>query len=160
MKEPKIEKLQKMQLVGKHITMSLSNNRTAELWGAFMPVRNSVLRRANDNYYSVEVYPEGYFEHFNPNTEFEKWAAVKVEEVTDLPEAMESLTVPEGLYAVFSFKGTPVNVPQFMQQIFGVWLPHSKYQLDNRPHFALMGEKYKNNDPESEEDFWVPVRLK
>jgi AraC family transcriptional regulator len=160
MKEPKIEKLQKMQLVGKHITMSLSNNRTAELWGAFMPVRDSVLRRANGNYYSVEVYPKGYFEHFNPNTEFEKWAAVKVEEVTDLPEAMESLTVPEGLYAVFPFKGTPANVPQFMQQIFGVWLPHSKYQLDNRPHFALMGEKYKNNDPESEEDFWVPVRLK
>ena len=71
MKEPKIEKLQKMQLVGKHITMSLSNNRTAELWGAFMPMRASVLNRANDNYYSVEVYPEGYFEHFNPNTEFD-----------------------------------------------------------------------------------------
>lgn len=160
MKEPRIETLPQIQLVGKHLSMTLVNNKTAELWGSFMPLRNQIQNKSDENYYSVEVYPSGYFDQFNPNAQFQKWAAVKVEEVSVLSGGMESLTVPEGLYAVFSFKGRSAEVPQFMQQVFGVWLPHSKYEIDNRPHFALMGEKYKNNDPESEEDFWVPVKLK
>jgi AraC family transcriptional regulator len=32
--------------------------------------------------------------------------------------------------------------------------------MDNRPYFALMGEKYKGENPESEEDFWIPVKKK
>jgi AraC family transcriptional regulator len=40
------------------------------------------------------------------------------------------------------------------------WLPSSDYVLDNRPHFEILGEKYKINDPESEEKIWIPVRKK
>jgi len=32
--------------------------------------------------------------------------------------------------------------------------------LDNRPHFEVLGEKYKNGDPESEEEIWIPVKEK
>lgn len=160
MTEPRIENLAKTQLVGKRMRMSLAGNRTAELWKSFMPERSSVLSRTDENYYSVEIYPEQFFDQFSPNTIFEKWAAVKVSQVENIPESMEVLEVPAGTYAVFPFKGTPADVPQFMQYVFDTWLPQSGYQLDHRPHFALMGEKYKNNDPDSEEDFWVPIKSK
>ncbi|MEN9524835.1 MAG: hypothetical protein RLZZ256_219, partial [Bacteroidota bacterium] len=32
------------------------------------------------------------------------------------------------------------------------------YLLDERPHVEVMGSKYKNNDPASEEDIWIPIR--
>jgi AraC family transcriptional regulator len=38
------------------------------------------------------------------------------------------------------------------------WLPDSGFELDNRPHFAVMGEKYKRDDDASEEEIWIPVR--
>jgi AraC family transcriptional regulator len=36
----------------------------------------------------------------------------------------------------------------------------SAYDLDNRPHFEILGEKYKNESPDSEEELWIPVKLK
>jgi AraC family transcriptional regulator len=37
---------------------------------------------------------------------------------------------------------------------------NSKYLLDNRPHFETLGEKYKNEDPSSEEEVWIPIKLR
>ncbi len=39
-------------------------------------------------------------------------------------------------------------------------LPNSEYELENRPHFEVLGEKYKNNDPNSEEEIWIPIKKK
>lgn len=71
---------------------------------------------------------------------------------------MESLSLPAGLYAVFPFRGTASEAPKLYQYIIGSWIPDSTYELDHRPHFALLGEKYTNNDPNSEEEFWIPIR--
>jgi len=32
--------------------------------------------------------------------------------------------------------------------------------LDDRPHFEVLGDKYKNADPDSEEEIWIPIRTK
>jgi len=48
----------------------------------------------------------------------------------------------------------------FFQKIYTVWLPASDYVLDNRPHFEVLGDKYKNNDPSSEEEVWIPIKPK
>jgi hypothetical protein len=34
----------------------------------------------------------------------------------------------------------------------------SMAKLNKRPHFAKMGEKYKNEDPDSEEELWIPIK--
>ncbi|MDP5096829.1 MAG: GyrI-like domain-containing protein [Flavobacterium sp.] len=39
-------------------------------------------------------------------------------------------------------------------------MPNSEYQLDNRPHFEILGAKYKNNAPDSEEEIWIPIKRK
>ena len=63
------------------------------------------------------------------------------------------------MYAVFEYKGLNTDTKIF-EFIFGIWLPSSKYNMDNRPHFEILGEKYKNNDPNSEEEIWIPIKLK
>jgi len=47
-----------------------------------------------------------------------------------------------------------------MNYIMSQWLPNSKYILDHRPHFELLGAKYKNNSPDSEEEVWIPIKEK
>jgi AraC family transcriptional regulator len=32
--------------------------------------------------------------------------------------------------------------------------------LDNRPHFEILGEKYKQGSTDAEEEIWIPVSLK
>ena len=49
---------------------------------------------------------------------------------------------------------------RIFQYIFGTWLPTSIYTIDNLPHFEILGKKYKNNDPTSEEEIWIPIKLK
>ena len=72
---------------------------------------------------------------------------------------LETFVLPEGQYAVFQYKGLSSDNSIF-QYIFGTWLPGSDYVLDDRPHFEVLGDKYKNNDPASEEEIWVPIQPK
>jgi AraC family transcriptional regulator len=73
---------------------------------------------------------------------------------------MEKFILPAGAYAVFLHKGGPATGQQTFQYIFGTWFPQSEYRLDDRPHFEILGEKYSNTSPDSEEEIWIPVRLK
>jgi AraC family transcriptional regulator len=41
---------------------------------------------------------------------------------------------------------------------FDKWAAVEVMNFDNRPHFAVMGEKYKNEDPDSEEELWIPIK--
>jgi len=140
--------------------MSFSDNKTFELWRNFMPRRVEIKTSIGADLYSVEVYPPFFWEEFSPEKEFEKWAAIEVTNFNGTPDQMMNLTVPYGLYAVFVHKGPASTGPKTYEYIFKSWLPNSNFTLDNRPHFALMGEKYKNNDPESEEEIWIPVKPK
>jgi len=157
--EPRIETLNQKTLVGKRMTMSFSNNKTFELWKSFMPHKKEIQNVVGTDLFSVEIYNDtNFFKNFNPNKEFEKWAAVEISELKNIPDEMEPITIPKGLYAVFSHKGPASEGPKTYQYIFGTWLPNSKYVLDNRPHLAIMGEKYKNNSPDSEEELWIPIK--
>ena len=124
-----------------------------------MPRRKEIKNAASKDLYSMQIYSPTHFQNFSPDNEFEKWAAVEVSSFDSIPPDMESYTLVGGLYAVFLHKGSSTDTRTF-QYIFGTWLPTSDFVLDNRPHFELLGEKYKNNDPTSEEEIWIPVRKK
>lgn len=151
------ETLNPKKLVGLHVNMSFSENKTDELWRGFMPRRREIPNTIGNELYSLEIFPPGYFEHFNPMAAFEKWAAVEVSGYDGLPQGFETLFLTGGLYAVFQHKGPASAGPRTYRYIFEEWLPNSGYRLDHRPHFAVMGEKYKHEDPDSEEEIWIPV---
>ena len=157
---PRIEMLSEKKLIGKRITLSMSANKTYELWHSFMPHRKEIQHTLGADLYSVQVYNPDYFSHFNPDTEFEKWAAIEVSGFESIPEGMESFILPAGLYAVFLHKGPASAGAATFGYIFSTWLPNSEYSADDRPHFEILGAKYKNDDPESEEEIWIPVKKK
>lgn len=156
---PRIEKLKEKKLVGKRLTMSLANNKTGELWSSFMPRRNDIPNNITNDVISLQVYSPTYFTDFKLTNEFEKWATIEVADFDNVPADLETFTLTGGLYAVFDYKGLSTDNSIF-QYIFGTWLPNSIYDLENRPHFEVLGEKYKNNDPTSEEEIWIPIQLK
>ena len=156
--QPRIEVLKEKKLVGKKIKMSLADNKTFELWRSFMPERMKIQNKLSSDLISMRVYNEPVNLQ-NINQQFEKWAAVEVADFNDVPSAMETFTLPAGLYAVFDYKGLNTDNSIFIY-IFKEWLPGSNYLLVERPHFEVLGEKYKNNDPASEEEIWIPIKRK
>lgn len=154
--DPRIETLSEKKLIGTRMRMSLSNNKTGELWQNFMPRRREIQNTLTSDLFSMQVYDQS-IDPGNPAQEFDKWAAVEVTDFDAIPTGMEAFALPSGLYAVFHYVGSSTDIRIF-QYIFGTWLPNSKYSLDNRPHFEILGEKYKNADPSSEEDIWIPIK--
>ena len=156
--EPRLEVVKEKKLVGKRIKMSLADNKTFDLWRSFMPERMEIQNKLSPDLISMRVYNEP-LQLENPNQQFEKWAAVEVSNFNEVPNGMETFTLHAGLYAVFDYKGLNTDNRIFIY-IFKEWLPNSNYVLDERPHFEVLGEKYKNNDPDSEEEIWVPIKPK
>jgi len=155
--EPRIEKLSEKKLVGMHLTMSLIDNKTFKLWSTFMPRRKEITNNYTNDLFSMQIYSHSYFAEFKPTTEFEKWATIEVTDFNAVPEGMETIVLEGGLYAVFDHKGQDTSIFEY---IYGNWVPNSNYIIDDRPHFELLGEKYKNGDPNSEEEIWIPIRAK
>ncbi|WP_276167875.1 GyrI-like domain-containing protein [Zobellia alginiliquefaciens] len=160
MKEPRIETLAAKKLVGHSLKMSLADNRTVELWSGFMPLKRHITNAIGSDLYSVQVYETMPDASFGPHTEFQKWAAIEVDAYQTYTGDFKTLDLPEGLYAVFIHKGLSSEFKSTMNFIYGEWLPNSDYQLDQRPSFEVLGAKYKNDHPDSEEEVWIPVKLK
>ena len=157
--QPRIENLETKKLIGQRMSMSLIQNKTGQLWGQFAPRIKAISNRTSSDKISMQVYPTNYYKNFSPTNEFEKWASVEVSNFDEVPEGMETFILDGGLYAVFDYKGSSADLSIF-EYIFSVWIPNSKYMVDDRPHFEVLGPKYKNNDPNSEEEIWIPIREK
>jgi AraC family transcriptional regulator len=158
---PRIETLAEKKLVGKSLPMSFADDKTFMLWRSFMPERKSITNALSGNLFSLQVYPDSFdFKTFSPLVTFTKWAAMEVTNFDALPAGMESFTLAGGLYAVFDYIGAASAGQKTFEYIFKTWLPASDYDLDNRPHFEILGKKYKREDPTSEEEIWIPIKLK
>lgn len=155
----RIEELKEKQLIGQNIKMCLIDDKTNQLWGQFAPRIKEIHNKTSEDKISVQIYPAHYFRQFKPNNKFEKWAAVEVENFAKIPNNMKSFVLKGGLYAVFDYQGSSSDNSIF-QYIFSEWLPNSEYLIDNRPHFEVLGVKYKNNNQNSEEEIWIPIKEK
>lgn len=156
---PKIVTVSKKKLIGTIISMSLSENKTFDLFSNFMPRRKEIINKISNDVFDMRVYSPNYFDDFSPVSTFTKWALMEVSDFENVPVGMKPFILERGLYAVFHYKGLGTDSNIF-RYIFESWLPNSNYILDHRPHFEVMGEKYKNNDPNSEEDIYIPLKLK
>lgn len=152
-----MREIEAIQLVGKPMRMSLNQNFSADLWRSAVPILKKVTNRISEEFISLQHYPADYFTRFNPDTFFEKWACVAVKNVDSISQELESFHLPGGLYAVFHYRGMSGD-PSVFNYIFSSWLPDSGFELDQRPHFEVLGARYRNNDPNSEEEIWIPVK--
>ncbi len=157
---PRIETINEKKLVGKRMTMCYDDYRIGELWGSFMPRRKEITNNLSNDLISLVVYAPNHFIDFKPTNQFERWATVEVENFNIVPVELETYNLSSGLYAVFNYKGMSSEASAFFQYIYSEWVPNSDYILDDRAHFEVLGEKYKNNDPSSEEEIWIPIKAK
>ena len=152
MNAPKIVTLEAKRIVGMKSQMLRHQfENIVGLWKQFMPRRHEISNAVGNEFIALQDYKHPS----NPNLPFDIWAAIEVSNEALIPEQMQSFVIPEGLYAVFLHKG--MDAAKTYQYITQDWLPTSGYAIDHRPHFQVMGEKYKNGSPDSEEDFYVPI---
>ena len=156
--EPIIKTFPETKFIGMKSQFSYSNYRIGELWGNFMPRRNEIKNTLGTELFNIQINPDNF--DFHPNTPFVKWAAVAVSSFDFIPDGVEKFVIQEGLYAVFIYKGDQSGIAAFFNSIYTEWLPNSDYELENRPQFEILGEKYKNNSPDSEEEIWIPIKKK
>lgn len=156
---PKIVTLEEKKLIGISTEMSLVDNKTGQLWRQFGPKIKEIKNRISADKISMQIYPDDYYQNFSPVKSFTKWATVEVANYDNLASEMQTFTLNSGLYAVFNYKGSSAD-SSIYQYIFQVWIPKSEYTIDNRPHFEVLGEKYINNHPNSEEEIWIPIKPK
>jgi len=159
MKEPRIEYLDKIQLIGLSIETSLVENKTYELWRNFKMTLKEIDELEAKTFYSVQKYSPDFPKAFSPSSKFRKWASIENIQKKEIPKTFDTIEIG-GLFAVFIHKGTTATFHLTTQYIFGVWLPSSTYELENNYHFELMDSKYDPNDPETSEEVWIPVKLK
>lgn len=157
---PRIETLKEKKLVGMKIQTSVSNFGAPQLWQTLMPRQREIEHRIEGVYYSIQIYSIGFeMKNFSPTTLFQYWAAIEINKPSELPDGMESFTLSEGKYAVFTHKGLVSEFRKTLEIIHSEWIPNSSFEVDDRPHFELLGEKYLGpNNPNSEEEVWVPIK--
>lgn len=156
---PRIEILSEKRLVGEKMAMSFANYTISELWRSFLPRRKEISNNLSNELISMVIYPPDHFDDFKLTNIFERWAVVEVSDFDNISANMDTFILVDGLYVVFNYKGLNTDNTIF-EYIFDTWLPASDYILDNRPHFEILGKKYKNSDPNSEEEIWIPIKRK
>lgn len=138
--------------------MTLVENKTKVLFKGFMPRRAEIKNRISDDIYDVQIYPENHFNSFSPSNQFTKWVGYLVNSSCALPDGMETLEIPKGLYAVFSMDQLP-NTSNPFEYIFTKWIPASKYSLDRRPHFDVLEPHHQTSKSFDDQKIWIPVKL-
>ncbi|MFC6096005.1 GyrI-like domain-containing protein [Flavobacterium qiangtangense] len=154
----RIEILPEKKLVVLTQKMSIFENKTFLLWNSFMKRKGEIQNAIGSDLFSIQIYESNYFEGFNPKKEFLKMAGLEVNSLENIPNGMEAYVLKSGKYAVFEYKGNPKSGGEAFQYIFQEWFPNSGFSLDNRPHFEILGTKYKNDSDESEEEIWIPIK--
>lgn len=149
-----IVQVSEMFVVGISVNMQRhETHKIKTLWQQFSPRKGEITNLVNGK--SIALQNFILDEKGEPNNNFNMWACVEVSNLSDVPSDMEGFTIPKGEYIKVLHKG--MDAGKTYQRIMTEWLPNSGYAIDDRPHFQVMGDKYKNGSPDSEEDFYIPV---
>lgn len=160
--EPRITTISDKLLIGATTKTSLAESGMFKAWQQLMPRRKEIKNAIGTDLYSIQVYDTAYsYNDFTLETPFTYIGGIEVTNHNTIPENLKAITLQGGMYAVFTHKGDKIAFRKTMDYIHLNWLPKSKYQLDNRNHFEVLGTKYLGEgNPNSEEDVWVPIKIK
>jgi len=169
--ENRIEKLEPTTILGKSLEMSLAQDKTQALWQSFGPLVKNIKNRKDRNFISLQKFDSVFDpQNFDPNTRFIKWAGVALHKSSESGHAGEihqseiqglnRYEIQGGLYAVFTHVGPASEFRRSMEFIYGEWFPKNGYHVDDREHFEVLPEGYRPDDPNAQEEIWIPIRKK
>jgi AraC family transcriptional regulator len=154
--EPRIVRKPSFQVVGmaRRFTPA-TTSRIPELWAQFVPRVADVPRRRG-------VHTLGVCLDADPATleevGFTYLAGVEVDGPGDVPDEMTAVTLPASAYAVFTHTGHVSRVGDTVKQVWGRWLPASRYRVVAAPDFELYDpERWNPATGEGDVDLYVPI---
>lgn len=129
------------------------------LWSKLHKAKNSIPSRTCMDYLvGLNDYSKSFtYEKTQPA--FNYYAAVEVSAPEQSPPKMSSLTLPEGKYAVFTYRGkTRDSLQPVIEYIYKEWFPQSNCQLNDHAKidFVRYGEK-TDEKGQSNIEVWIPI---
>jgi len=85
-------------------------------------------------------------------------ACQSVEHLQEMPADMTSDSLPANQYAVFSITAVPEFLQKAIMCIYSKWLPEYGLHPVGDYDFEYYDEAYRQNDPKSHLDFYIPVQ--
>jgi AraC family transcriptional regulator len=121
--EPKISTIAGIKLIASKCDMTFAEDKTAQLWRSFsLAIKNIPNKKITLNI-QFRFFPNtNLFKNFDPTTTFQKYAAVEADISENLSESLEVLTIPAGLYAIFTYIGKPSEAEKTFYYIYYQWL--------------------------------------
>lgn len=102
---------------------------------------------SNGHFNREPLYLSSDYEEKDNKSVQDFYVAVSVDQV---PEELESLTIPQQTWAVFTIQGEWDAVNDAWTRIYTEWFPSSKYEPADSPQFMVSNE--------NESEVWVAVR--
>ncbi len=156
--EPNIIHMPSRWFVGMHTAFygleSEKNNmaeKLRELWQKFLPPMDGIPHRIEGVGYGLIQQRE------DRSGQLDYFSAVEVSKVTDLPENMTSVFIPEQCYARFLHRGDVKNINHTVNYIYSSWMLNSNYQHSYGIDIEEYGEKYHPTSRDSEVFYLIPI---
>ncbi len=87
--------------------------------------------------------------------------AYLVKDLNDIPMNMCGKSIPGGLHAVFTHKGSIVTISESFKYIYHDWLVNNnEYELASNYDFEFYDNRFMAMSDESELEIWIPVKKK
>ena len=131
-----------------------SENAISRLWQRFGE-RVGDIEHVSGGGYGFNLCEPG----FTPGAPFDYLAAVGVSAEGRVPEGMEAISFPAGLYCVVTRQGVIDEIGAAYRYYWDTWLPQSGYRdRCGAASFEFYDDRYRgNHDPASIMELWFPI---
>jgi AraC family transcriptional regulator len=147
-----IREMPEFRVIGKQITTSMQNNTIPQLWGEYWSDPSRPMQ------FEVAVGLCFCEDEDCAEDTFQYMAGVVVKDGRPVPQGMIERIVPAARYAVFTHKGPLSLYGETVQKLYSEWLPNSGLELAPGDHIEWYDCRFKDEDPESEIDIYMPVK--
>ena len=156
--EPEIYTQKKLLLVGlntRFYSVDSEKNNIAEklppLWQAFLSRKNEIAHIIPNTGYGVVQQTKEYTD------QLDYYAAFEVETISNIPEGMVNIQIPESTYAKFTHRGPVKNINNTVNYIYSSWLLRSGMKHSYAADLEFYGAEYHPTSDESVIHYAIPV---
>lgn len=157
--EPRFEEREEFVIAGYRKHTRDGFDVIGESWFELKSSLSTIERKNEHTMYGFEDYSE---EFCSDPLSFYYMAGVEVGKNTPLSEGMYRKVVPKAEYAVFTVNGNNSDgeIGKVFQYIYFVWLPNSKYCIDENAlfDFEYYDERWDCQFGAAQMDIYVPIR--
>ncbi|WP_435154856.1 GyrI-like domain-containing protein [Haladaptatus sp. DFWS20] len=150
MVSPKYETRGTFTVAGLKYRGGNENDEVSQLWDSY--------GERMDEIHALAITDEAFgvcYEHDHDNGTFSYIAGVAVGSDREIPAEMDTVSVPEQTYAVFT--ATLDSLGETIDTIYDQWFPASEYRRADGPEFERYGREFDSDSPDSEFEYFVPV---